>query len=623
MSFISDASNFTLGEGVYTNINGNVYNFYDTKCNASYPLLSAPPEEDRNQPELKNEIKVCKVSFGIESSMRTFWQIIRSENLKLFCEIGGGPGYLLHAGQNSGRAVIVKVFNPGPGPTVLKVLKRLQLTVSLSKRILHPNVLRLYGISPPESSFHFIVYENVHWKNAAGPLAAALKADLTRSITLGFKMIAGLSAGMDHLYIQGISLRFMGVDNFDIFLDVNDRFLLSINPWASEQEGDTYERPQLQEDEAWMVLNALCQKVLMSANWVLHNEQIDRHPSIPDTLRSSSVSDIPMTSLLPLESTTTPQSIQTDAPPVASRREYVWRTKDRGRQSLGMVAKRITLDLDVNLSPVHRFTRSDGRNPHRCPGYIREEVTLAMTILDSAVVAHDTPSPLETCSICHEVVGLDEVFRCVCGATDPGSRHTIKCRVCKLWSHNDCVGNPKEFTCQVCLRPPDMTGPGSSAAKPCDHLGLDMKDIVGLAAADDSRLNAGAEPRTVSRSQKKLNSGTLSLDSFRDIRFAVPRMSRRAPNKRTKHNPVPGPYSTWLEDVGYRFGWVISYEDRPQGLQWTSVVYVNKSNCGRGSGRSKESARDSAAREAQMRMPMYDPKGWPSAKSATSTLLLG
>ena len=30
---------------------------------------------------------------------------------------------------------------------------------------------------------------SVYWKNAEGPLAAALKNDLTRSITLGFKMV--------------------------------------------------------------------------------------------------------------------------------------------------------------------------------------------------------------------------------------------------------------------------------------------------------------------------------------------------------------------------------------------------------------------------------------------------
>ncbi|KAJ7833432.1 hypothetical protein B0H14DRAFT_2800709 [Mycena olivaceomarginata] len=115
-------------------------------------------------------------------------QIIRSENLKLIQEIGSGPGYFLHAGQNQGRAVIIKVFNRGP-----TARQRLECTVALSKEVMHPNVLRIEGISSPASLIHFIAYEDVHWKNAEGPLAAALKDDLQRSITLGFKMIAGLS----------------------------------------------------------------------------------------------------------------------------------------------------------------------------------------------------------------------------------------------------------------------------------------------------------------------------------------------------------------------------------------------------------------------------------------------
>jgi hypothetical protein len=73
----------------------------------------------------------------------------------------------------------------------------------------HPNVLRITGVSSPASLTHFIAYENgrlfrifpafssittfeVHYlKTADGPLAAALKDNLTRSIILGFKMVLG------------------------------------------------------------------------------------------------------------------------------------------------------------------------------------------------------------------------------------------------------------------------------------------------------------------------------------------------------------------------------------------------------------------------------------------------
>ncbi|KAJ7100344.1 hypothetical protein C8R44DRAFT_351361 [Mycena epipterygia] len=341
-------------------------------------------------------------------------KIIRNKHLKLICEIGSGPGYYLHAGQNRGRAVIVKVFNTGP-----TVRERMESTVALSKGLMHPNILRIEGISSYASLSHFIAYENVHWKNAEGALAAALKDDLARSITLGFKMIAGLASGMNHLSVQRISIASMG--NFDVFLDVEDRFQIMINPPSSEQANIIHlEDPDSNTNKSWDVFNALCQKVLSSANRMLHNEHIDRHPT-PATLDLFRRPSDLRNSLGPLPRTAHQSSdAASEELPVAPRREYVWRTLERGNQSLATISRRITLDLDIKLASLHRLTWTDGRSVHRCPGYVREEITLATTTVDSAVVAHDAPSPGEICSICHEVVGLDEVFGCVCG--DPKCR---------------------------------------------------------------------------------------------------------------------------------------------------------------------------------------------------------
>jgi hypothetical protein len=141
-------------------------------------------------------------------------------------------------------------------------------------------------------------------------------------------------------------------------------------------------------------------------------EDIARDPATLD-LRPSPVYENPS----PLSYGPAPsQSIQKEELPVQPRREYVWRMVDRGKQSLATVARRITLDLNMNPSPLHRLPQTDGRSLHRCAGYVREEITLTTTTLDSAVVAHDTPSPLEICCICKEVVG-HEVFRCICGSS--------------------------------------------------------------------------------------------------------------------------------------------------------------------------------------------------------------
>ncbi|KAF7361302.1 hypothetical protein MSAN_01162700 [Mycena sanguinolenta] len=401
-------------------------------------------------------------------------EIIPRRNLKLIRQIGSGSGYFLHAAQNNADAVVVKVFNRGAKSAVRR---QLESTVALAKGIMHSNVLPLLGISPPDSFPQFIVYENV--QDAEGPLAMALKTDLRRSITLGFKMVYTMfylifhgSHGiripgsrafwLNHLFAQGVFAGHAGAENFDVFLDVNDRFVISVHPPLLREETETAER-QDPEGNAWVALNALCRKTLTSANRVLHHEEITRDPGILDAGRARSTTSRP-----PLWSGSAPslQNIQDeiDVPP---RREYVWRTMDHGRQSLENIARRITLDLDMHCSSLSRINQTDGRTPHRCAGYVREEITLATTTLDSAVVAHDAPSALERCLICHEVVDVLEEFRCECGDLTPGSQHTIKCQVCKFWSHSDCAGNSRhEFICQLCIRPEELNEGISNEWKP-------------------------------------------------------------------------------------------------------------------------------------------------------------
>ncbi|KAF7358890.1 hypothetical protein MSAN_01229300 [Mycena sanguinolenta] len=365
-------------------------------------------------------------------------EIIRSTDIELTREIGSGPGYLLHAGRNKSRAVIVKVFHKNP-----TVRQQLESTVTLSKELMHPNVLRIKGISSQHSLSRFIVYENGHCVNAEILLAAALKNDLARSITLGFTMVAEVSAGISHLCMQGVWPKSMGVANFHILADAEDRFLVLIN--APQQEVKTV-APQEPEDNALAIFNGLLDKTLMSANRVLHKEKIKRDPAIPDSKRPSFVAGNSG-----VVSASGSQTTQVDELGVPPRREYVWRTMDPEGQTLADVSEGLTTDLKLHFHRLFRSTRTDGLSAHRCPGYVRQEITLATTILDSAVVSHDTPSSLEECPVCHEVVGLNDAFRCICGDVIPGARYTIKCRECRLWSHSDCVGNPKEFTCRLCF----------------------------------------------------------------------------------------------------------------------------------------------------------------------------
>ncbi|KAF8146010.1 hypothetical protein K438DRAFT_531195 [Mycena galopus ATCC 62051] len=330
---------------------------------------------------------------------------------------------------------------------------------------MHPNVLRIEGVSSPASLAQFITYENAHGKTADGPLAAALKDDLTRSITLGFKMIVALSSGMNHLSVQGISMSALGVENFDVFLDVNDRFLIGINPRMSTEVDASNEDPEDNATTSWNVFNALCQKVLRSANRVLHNEDIERDPVIIDSAPRPSMPQKSAPYAVSSQFFYSPRSQDHSEhePSFPPRREYVWRSVDRGQQSLATVASRIARDLDMKLSlEVNKLAWTDGRSAHRCPGYVREEITLTITTNDSAIISHDAPSPLEICSVCHEVVGVHEQFRCICGEANPGLRPTVKCQKCQIWSHSDCVRNSKEFICEFCICDSDIFLGGAS-----------------------------------------------------------------------------------------------------------------------------------------------------------------
>ncbi|KAJ7663328.1 hypothetical protein DFH06DRAFT_1189993 [Mycena polygramma] len=466
MSFVSNEGHLALGNGVYNNVHGNlnniVYNYYGrtslrqgadgsraARVPMYEPLADAPDvlEPVRKRPRW-------------EKYSEDGLKIIQNKHLKLTLEIGSGPGYFLHSGETKGRAVIVKVFNPGP-----TVREQMEWTIAVTKPLLHPNVLRIEGVSSPASLTHFIAYENACRKTADGPLATALQEDRSRSITLGFKMVAGLASGINHLHIHGISLEDLGVQQFNVFLDVDDRFLISINPPDTETTTTTQQPPQRDASSGCAILNLLCETVLRSANRLLHNENIERNSVIPDTpsrppiLRPSSAATAQVPpGPQPLSSS---HNLETEDP-IPPRREYVWRTIsiERGQQSLVGIATRITRDLDMKrLSSVNKLAYSDEESAHRCAGYIREEITLATAASESAVIFHDAPSPGETCAVCHEVVGTNELFRCICGDPNPGSRITVKCQICKFWSHRDCVGNLAGFICEPCNPDSDCLSP--------------------------------------------------------------------------------------------------------------------------------------------------------------------
>ncbi|KAJ7623966.1 hypothetical protein DFH06DRAFT_1305328 [Mycena polygramma] len=364
MAFISNAHNFTLGDGVYNNVHGNlVYNnnYYGPNVRRAGSDLTRLGSTRKSPTRKKHR-----------QHDGTGLKIIRYEDVKPVREILNGAGYFLHAAHHKGCAVIVKVFNPGPD-----VQERLAATVALSKSLMHPNVLRVQGVSSPASLNHFIVYEDAHKKSAESQLASALKESVTESIAFGFHM-AGMNYGCPRHIHAGDASRDRLLQNFDIFLDIGPRFILSINP-ASSNDEDTTHAGEQEEKKCWDLLNALCKKLLGTANDLLHTEKIERDPVTLDSrcMAPSKVRASPGSF---------PESVkpQKESAPVPPRREYVWRTIDRGELSLASVATQTRSYLEL-LSPLRMLAATDVRNPHRCAGYLREEITLATTPIDSVV----------------------------------------------------------------------------------------------------------------------------------------------------------------------------------------------------------------------------------------------
>ncbi|KAJ7768539.1 hypothetical protein B0H16DRAFT_1520155, partial [Mycena metata] len=432
MSFISTKDHVTLGDGVYNNVQGNLniitHNYFHEEKGTGESKAGV---HSSSSPKPKRE---CEQGEDIK--------IIKKDHITLLREISGGPGYLLHAARTKKRAVILKVFNPSPAAR-----ECLESTVALTKNLMHPNVLRIKGVSSCKSPIHFIAYEGVYWTNATVPLARALGEDLSRSITLGFKLIAGISSGMNYLSLQGISLASLSVENFDVFSDVDDRFLIGINPTISRENKVTNSEP-------WDLFIALCRKALISANRIVYSDEMERDTSILD-LPPSSNPNTNTTELVRISHASGPPALdQGKQTSFASpRREYVWRSTLPGPHSLAGIARPIELELEMKQLNLNRVAWRDQRRPHRCAGYIREEITLAPAAADSAVVFHDVPDHLEMCWICNKVVNVYEEFCCKCGASDPGSRPTIQCSSCHCWMHRDCIKNPDRqiVICDSCM----------------------------------------------------------------------------------------------------------------------------------------------------------------------------
>ena len=104
------------------------------------------------------------------------------------------------------------------------------------------------------------------------------------------------------------------------------------------------------------------------------------------------------------------------------RREVQWRLGlGASNRSLGSIARRFGNYLDCFLSsssdpPLRRIRAPKEAysrlwTSHRCPGYLREEITLTSDVSRSAIISHEYPSQSELCSVCGQLVDYEPRYR--------------------------------------------------------------------------------------------------------------------------------------------------------------------------------------------------------------------
>ena len=95
------------------------------------------------------------------------------------------------------------------------------------------------------------------------------------------------------------------------------------------------------------------------------------------------------------------------------RREVRWLDLGAENRSLESIKQRFEDRLDRFLSSSSKSLLRRIKSPmdskrrhdvHQCPGYLREEITLASDVSKSVIVSHAFPSQSEVCSICGQLV---------------------------------------------------------------------------------------------------------------------------------------------------------------------------------------------------------------------------
>ncbi|KAJ7581272.1 hypothetical protein C8J56DRAFT_261307 [Mycena floridula] len=342
-------------------------------------------------------------------------------------------GYRIHVAKYQGKVVAVKIYRG------LNSAQRLEADLKINRSLLHPTVLQAVAVCRA-SQTPFLVFSMESdipislgsFKTLVCYLADALSHSEKESVIVGAQLIRDVSAGLD--YLGGIEQSFsVSRLTFDLLVDESNNICITVGVGENETG--------IQEDGYLDVFHKLCLKTFLEANNECHIDK-SQAPTVaapesryePDLLFSEPQGDPAME-----------PSFESDCLPIEPRREYAFIP---GRTLGSLSLRRIYTDyarfmrnITKNIRHLRRKRHSNSTAvAHRCPGYRRDEVTSSPSVLRTAIIQHLTPSPREICQVCQQLVE-NGIFNCYCGQGDNGMSPTIQCYRCSVWSHLACQVN--------------------------------------------------------------------------------------------------------------------------------------------------------------------------------------
>ncbi|KIK07078.1 hypothetical protein K443DRAFT_673652 [Laccaria amethystina LaAM-08-1] len=416
MSFFANASGFTIKDSHVSEVGGDYFNIHfampaESTERIATRLLRKRKKRDFDKDDAEAD-RPRKRRREVREETSDGLKIVHLEDIDLRRQLTTGSNYCTHSAFYGGRVVAVKVFH---GPCA-KQSQELNLT--LAKNFLHSNVPKIVGISGEKrSESPFIIFDGISDRKMNSLLAKALRIDLNGSVELSIKTVKGLAAGLS--YMESQSLLSKGIvsnlkwENFDIFAGGGDEPVLSIHLTDTTAHGP-HPAPSFYNSEDHRggieILSGLCQKLFSEATSILYDDSPERELDTDDSIENYSrvVQNNREGHSNVAQDVSSSTEVRTSHK--TPRREVRWKLdKSASNRSLESIVRRFEVYLDrvwaLADSPLRRITASPHKLvSHRCPGYLREEITLTADVSRSVVVTHQYPSQSEICTICGQLV---------------------------------------------------------------------------------------------------------------------------------------------------------------------------------------------------------------------------